>query len=134
MSPDLARRPCPVRRCGRLVGRDETRCTVHQREYERAVDERRGTAASRGYDADWRRRRKEFLRRHPWCEEPGCPYPSEHVDHKVPLAQGGQDAESNLQALCRTCHSRKTMRELNRKRAAGRRRPGGIRTDIRHGG
>ena len=33
------------------------------------------------------------------------------ADHIVPLSQGGADCESNLQALCCECHSRKTARE-----------------------
>lgn len=31
------------------------------------------------------------------------------MDHIVPLAQGGTNDTSNLQTLCRSCHSKKTV-------------------------
>jgi 5-methylcytosine-specific restriction protein A len=35
---------------------------------------------------------------------------AEHVDHKVALAAGGEKYdEGNLQGLCHSCHSRKTV-------------------------
>lgn len=33
------------------------------------------------------------------------------LDHIIPLAQGGEDFEGNLQVLCKKCHSEKTKRE-----------------------
>lgn len=33
------------------------------------------------------------------------------VDHIVPREQGGSDQWSNLQALCHSCHSKKTATE-----------------------
>lgn len=33
------------------------------------------------------------------------------VDHIVPLYQGGTNETNNLQALCRQCHGKKTIRE-----------------------
>ena len=36
---------------------------------------------------------------------------SANVDHIIPLSQGGTDALANLQALCLTCHKRKTAAE-----------------------
>lgn len=35
---------------------------------------------------------------------------SYEVDHIVPLYQGGSNDTTNLQALCRNCHGRKTLR------------------------
>jgi len=34
-----------------------------------------------------------------------------HVDHVVPKSAGGSDLMDNLRTLCRSCHSRKTVRE-----------------------
>lgn len=34
-----------------------------------------------------------------------------HVDHIIPKAQGGTDADANLQCLCTACHRAKTARE-----------------------
>jgi 5-methylcytosine-specific restriction endonuclease McrA len=39
-----------------------------------------------------------------------------HVDHVVPLADGGDDASSNMQALCAVCHAIKTADENQRRR------------------
>ena len=75
-------------------------------------DERRGTAAQRGYDATWRRLRASFLARNPLCaacERNGRVVVATDVDHIVPKRRGGSDHDENLQALCHSCHSRKTM-------------------------
>ena len=62
-----------------------------------------------------------FLMRHPVCEDPfgvhaarGELVPATEVDHIVPKARGGPDAWDNLQALCKSCHSRKTAVEDGR--------------------
>jgi 5-methylcytosine-specific restriction protein A len=44
----------------------------------------------------------------------GTPY-SAYVDHIIPKAEGGTDAESNLETLCRSCHTKKTDQEKNRR-------------------
>lgn len=57
---------------------------------------------------------EQFLRDHPWCAA-GCGRPADHVDHVAPH-RGDEELFwdiSNLQSLCRSCHSAKTMRELN---------------------
>lgn len=36
---------------------------------------------------------------------------AEVVDHITPLTAGGTNDESNLQALCKQCHDRKTATE-----------------------
>jgi 5-methylcytosine-specific restriction protein A len=38
-----------------------------------------------------------------------------NVDHIIPLDDGGGDNDANLQTLCRSCHSRKTIAEQRRK-------------------
>lgn len=38
-----------------------------------------------------------------------------HVDHIVPLEDGGGDRDSNLQTLCIGCHGRKTRGEQRAK-------------------
>ena len=35
-----------------------------------------------------------------------------HLDHIVPLSQGGTDDDNNLQILCVSCHEDKTKEEL----------------------
>lgn len=66
----------------------------------------RPSASKRGYDQAWQQLRKAFLMTHPVCR---CGRPAKHVDHKVALTAGGTNDEGNLQAMCHSCHSRKTI-------------------------
>lgn len=45
------------------------------------------------------------------CDREGVVSRAEEWDHKVPLAEGGLDDESNLQGLCHRHHAEKTARE-----------------------
>ena len=69
---------------------------------------------ARGYTKRWQRLRRLYMARQPLCEDPfdvhtGQVVPGEVVDHIVPLARGGGNKEGNLQTLCWSCHSRKTV-------------------------
>ena len=78
---------------------------------QRVHDERRGTAASRGYGARWQRVRAMVLRASPLCAEcqrEGRVTPATDVHHVVKRRDGGPDAEDNLEALCHACHSKIT--------------------------
>lgn len=71
----------------------------------------RGSAASRGYDRRWQKKRRAFLREHPLCvacERAGLTVAATDVDHIKPKRDGGTDDPENLQALCHACHSKKT--------------------------
>jgi 5-methylcytosine-specific restriction endonuclease McrA len=65
----------------------------------------------------WQRTREAKLRRDPLCQ--CCAYEgtvtqAAHVDHWLPLAEGGHPtADDNLVSLCVPCHSRKTLFERN---------------------
>lgn len=51
-----------------------------------------------------------------WCAYEGVVKPGKHVDHWVPLAQGGAPYDdSNLVHLCHSHHSRKTALEQSGK-------------------
>lgn len=107
------RRLCNWPACGdvALPGRD--RCADHAKKREAyrrsSKDDNRPSASARGYDVKWRRIRAMYLRRHPECAE--CGRPAEEVDHITPLARGGTHQWENLQALCKSCHSKKTISE-----------------------
>ena len=90
-------------------------CDAHQRD-TRQYDQHRGNSAQRGYNTAWRKFRDGFLRRHPlcvMCEAQGRVTPATVVDHITPH-KGDTTlfwAKDNHQALCASCHSRKTLAE-----------------------
>ncbi|MFB7675586.1 HNH endonuclease [Kitasatospora purpeofusca] len=38
------------------------------------------------------------------------------VDHRIPLALGGEDVDGNVQSLCKGCHRTKTRKDFEHKR------------------
>lgn len=69
------------------------------------------------------KRRRDFLDRNPLCvecEKEGRVSAATVPDHVVPLWQGGQDTEDNLQALCAAHHDRKTAAEAAERARGGR--------------
>ena len=119
--PYKAPRPCAQPGCPNLVRGKERYCEAHAAQHQAEYEAGRGSAAQRGYGRRWRKIRLIYLRRHPLCEDPfnihaqhSETVPATEVDHKVPLRQGGSYRVDNLQALCKSCHSRKTAREDGR--------------------
>lgn len=127
----LAGGPCIV--CGRRAQRGRLHCGYHGRmrcaeagcrrlavlamacghhvQGVRRREQRLRREERRGRDAEpWTRVGAEVLSDEPRCRR--CGEPSADVDHIVPLWQGGTDARSNLQGLCKSCHSQKTSREF----------------------
>lgn len=100
---------------------NEPDCSIltHSRfcpQHTRIHDRKRGTAAERGYTGKaWERtRRRVFARDLYKCQSCGRLVMGKgeaHCDHIVPKEAGGSDDDTNLQTLCRTCHSRKTATE-----------------------
>jgi 5-methylcytosine-specific restriction endonuclease McrA len=56
-----------------------------------------------------------YLKRFPLCADPfkihSGPEPATDVDHILAKRSGGRDTFENFQALCHSCHSRKTNAE-----------------------
>lgn len=97
------------------------RQSSEQRAKAAAYDAGRGSAASRGYDADWRRCRKMFLAQHPICSHPGCGKPATDVDHIV-SPKDRPDLRlswSNLRPFCHSHHSARTARDQGFARRQG---------------
>lgn len=61
-----------------------------------------------GYDHAWQKTRIEHLSIEPQCRN--CGRVANEVDHIIPKRQRGSNDHSNLQSLCKPCHSRKTGR------------------------
>lgn len=60
------------------------------------------------------KRRANALRESPLCAEcfkAGRIKAATERDHIIPLHQGGQDDDRNMQSLCRDCHRRKSIAE-----------------------
>jgi 5-methylcytosine-specific restriction protein A len=107
--PNLPMRPCSFSGCP-VIGP----CKTHQRKAKpapevRLYDDRRGSSTARGYGYAWQQRRKEFIKRFPFCAR--CTRPTTDVDHVVPRSRGGSDDDSNLQPLCGFHHKQKTAME-----------------------
>jgi 5-methylcytosine-specific restriction enzyme A len=90
---------------------------AEQRQRAAEYDKQRGSSSQRGYGSkDWAAaRQRVFLRDLFQCqmcgESVGVTPGDAHCDHKVPTERGGSDEDSNLQTLCKWCHSRKTAKE-----------------------
>lgn len=83
----------------------------------RPPGKRRDSAASRGYDATWRKVRMAHLMANPVCVVPGCGKSAVDVDHIVPHQDGGGRLDpNNLQSFCHSCHSRKTPKDVKRRK------------------
>jgi len=106
--------PCSTPGCPALVA-EGSRCPVHQAAYYRQHDSGRPSSSRRGYDTRWRRLRLHVLRHEPLCRScrsRGLIRAANEVDHIVPIRLGGaRFDESNLQPLCKPCHSAKTRKE-----------------------
>jgi 5-methylcytosine-specific restriction protein A len=78
--------------------------------------EKRGSAAKRGYGRQWQKVRKRQLSVSPLCADPrgrhvGRVVVATEAHHMIALRNGGTNHLSNLQSLCKPCHSYETVRE-----------------------
>ena len=97
--------------CGRLVERGAVcECQVAaRRERVAKADAARPSASERGYDHEWAKLRKQMLAEYPTCD---CGAPAVEVHHVISVRERPDLRldPSNLQCLCRSCHSRITAR------------------------
>lgn len=112
--PSKPNKPCSKPGCPNLT--QSRYCEEHAKQEAQRYDKERGTAASRGYTARWRRYREQYLKHHPLCVE--ClkddkVVPATVVDH-IKAHKGDHKSfwdPKNHQALCKRCHDRKTAKE-----------------------
>ena len=110
--------PTPCRETGCPALSYTPRCSLHTKERQHVYDRQRGTTKERGYAGEWFKIRRDVLREEPACRR--CGGPASEVDHIIPKRSGGTNERANLQGLCGSCHSSKTVRETQ----WGRRREG----------
>ena len=108
---------CAKAGCGRTAVPGKNYCSKHlinQPQQQRKVFTRRGKSSQWHHlyeTPEWRRRRSEFLKKYPYCFI--CGKPATIADHIIPH-RGNLElfySDENLQPMCQSCHSRKTMRE-----------------------
>lgn len=114
----------PLRACSYIgcsvLSAGQAYCVTHLAAHSNArkltrkrLDKERGSSADRGYGARWQRERKWYLKNNSLCVDcfgRGIVMASTVVDHIVPH-KGSQELfwnRENWQALCATCHNRKT--------------------------
>jgi 5-methylcytosine-specific restriction protein A len=105
--PKKPKHPCAYGSCPKLT--DRRYCPEHERlknhNYEKYG---RDKDSKRRYGRAWKRIRNKYAAEHPFCElcyERGVLVPTEEIHHKLPLSEGGTHDQSNLIALCKSCHS-----------------------------
>jgi len=116
--PSRPHRPCSHPGCYALVNGRDSKCAKHLQTARRETDSKRPNSADRGYGAQWRIARAQFLRSHPLCmcadcKAAGLIVAASVVDHITPHRGDMRlfwDRE-NWQSLSKICHDRKTARE-----------------------
>lgn len=108
----MLRRPStPCKQCGcpNLVSYGNKYCDDHKSNH--ALDAK--STKAKGYNARWNKARLRYLKLNPlcvYCQSEGRLTKSTVVDH-IKLHRGDQDLfwnQDNWQALCKSCHDRKT--------------------------
>lgn len=99
--------------CGQRVPSGQRCACQAKRDAERKArfDKTRPSAAQRGLGADWRKLRADHIAAHPWCRR--CGSRAVEVDHIVPRREAPERRldPTNLQSLCKPCHSGAKQRE-----------------------
>jgi 5-methylcytosine-specific restriction protein A len=106
-----AMKVCPIDGCIELIPASKRHCAKHEKEAR--PPDARPTSAKRGYDARWRKIRKDYLEASPFCVDcmnEGIWKLATEVDHVLPLADGGTHDVANLEGRCKSHHSSKTAK------------------------
>lgn len=120
--PKAAPRPCTFPGCRAYAAKDG-RCDQHKHQagWQRSKTE---SASQRGYGHRWRKIRDRIMARDrslcQTCLRLGIFTRATEVDHIACKALGGSDSDDNLEAICRTCHKRKTQQEAKYGQGEGK--------------
>ena len=107
--PKKPKRPCAYPSCPELT--DGIYCEQHKKLAEQQYERyERDPVVRRKYKGAWKRIRDRYAAAHPLCEDclkEGRYTPTQEIHHILPLSRGGTHDESNLCALCRSCHNKR---------------------------
>lgn len=112
-------KPCCAPGCGALV-RGARYCQSHEHLAEAWATSKR--AERTGLTGrPWRRLREKILKRDSYLcqyclQSSGRVTVATEVDHRLAVAFGGDDSESNLVSTCSNCHLEKTKKESSQAR------------------
>ena len=116
--PHKPKKPCSYPGCPKLT--DGQYCAEHKKLMDKQYDMYvRSRPAYEFYHSHaWKKKRADFLIEHPFCEEcrrQGRLTKATLVDHIIPIGMGGPTFDDeNLQALCASCHGKKSIIEGSR--------------------
>ncbi|VVT52692.1 Phage-associated homing endonuclease [Kosakonia radicincitans] len=112
--PPRTPKACRVRGCRSTTTDQSGYCETHKGEGWRQYKPGQ-SRHQRGYGSAWDVIRPRILKRDKGlCQEhlrKGQAVAAACVDHIIAKANGGTDEDSNLEALCWSCHARKTGRD-----------------------
>ena len=113
--PYKPKKPCRYPGCAELT--NDTYCEKHKQKTMKYYDKYYRNQSSKEFynSPEWQALRKQKLTLDPYCQEckkNGTIVKGVMIDHIVPIRDGGNPLDiNNLQTLCWSCHSRKTMIE-----------------------
>ncbi len=111
-------KPCKYPSCPKLTDGDY--CPEHKKLMDKRYDtyQRSKESAQFYHSHAWKKKRQDFLIEHPFCEQcrrQGRLTKATVVDHIIPIRMGGSLLDDeNLQALCASCHTKKSILEGSR--------------------
>lgn len=98
---------------------NRAKCETHLKQENLEYNKTNRKIGSTIYNWAWRKARTKHLRSHPLCvkcEANGRKQIATEVDHIIPHNGDKQQFwdSTNWQSLCKSCHSKKTIREWNK--------------------
>ena len=116
--PKRPKVPCAYPGCPELV--EQGYCEMHKKKRDQEYNKYGRDEFTKFFykSKEWLILRAQQLKLQPFCEEclkQGKVKRAKIVDHIIPIKQGGAKLDlANLQSLCWSCHSRKSIEEGSR--------------------
>ena len=116
--PKRPKVPCAYPGCPELV--EQGYCEMHKKKRDQEYNKYGRDEFTKFFykSKEWIILRAQQLKLQPFCEEclkQGKVKRAKIVDHIIPIKQGGAKLDlANLQSLCWSCHSRKSVEEGSR--------------------